>query len=85
MQPPPAPAAFLRCIAVTTSLLRNIPRRYDPYHWTQRLWLFGYDEQRQPLSPEKLMEDMSQVRCLHRAMHRTLLGVLLPTRDVTLG
>jgi hypothetical protein len=39
--------------------------RYDPYHWTQRLWLFGYDEQRQPLSPEKLMEDMSQVFSLH--------------------
>ena len=40
------------------------PHRYDPYHWTQRLWLFGYDEARQPLSPEKLMEDMSQVRLL---------------------
>ncbi len=65
-----------RSPAVTTSASRASPAhsrspstvyscyilsRYDPYHWTQRLWLFGYDEQRQPLSPEKLMEDMSQV------------------------
>ena len=47
--------------SLSTLHMCHFSSRYDPYHWTQRLWLFGYDEQRQPLSPEKLMEDMSQV------------------------
>uniref|UniRef100_A0A8C5L0Q7 Ubiquitin-like-conjugating enzyme ATG3 n=1 Tax=Jaculus jaculus TaxID=51337 RepID=A0A8C5L0Q7_JACJA len=33
---------------------------YDKYYQTPRLWLFGYDEQRQPLTVELLYEDISQ-------------------------
>jgi len=47
-------------VVVERTRTYDVSITYDPYHWTQRLWLFGYDEARQPLSPEKLMEDMSQ-------------------------
>uniref|UniRef100_A0A8C5P6N9 Ubiquitin-like-conjugating enzyme ATG3 n=1 Tax=Leptobrachium leishanense TaxID=445787 RepID=A0A8C5P6N9_9ANUR len=33
---------------------------YDKYYQTPRLWLFGYDEQRRPLSVEHMYEDISQ-------------------------
>ncbi|XP_066456092.1 ubiquitin-like-conjugating enzyme ATG3 [Eleutherodactylus coqui] len=33
---------------------------YDKYYQTPRLWLFGYDEQRQPLTVENMYEDISQ-------------------------
>ncbi|OXB62544.1 hypothetical protein ASZ78_014490 [Callipepla squamata] len=33
---------------------------YDKYYQTPRLWLFGYDEQRQPLTVEHMYEDISQ-------------------------
>ncbi|XP_046852528.1 ubiquitin-like-conjugating enzyme ATG3 [Xenia sp. Carnegie-2017] len=33
---------------------------YDKYYQTPRLWLFGYDEIRKPLSVEEMYEDMSQ-------------------------
>ncbi|XP_068125929.1 ubiquitin-like-conjugating enzyme ATG3 [Hyperolius riggenbachi] len=33
---------------------------YDKYYQTPRLWLFGYDEQRMPLSVESMYEDISQ-------------------------
>uniref|UniRef100_A0A3Q4ATW2 Ubiquitin-like-conjugating enzyme ATG3 n=1 Tax=Mola mola TaxID=94237 RepID=A0A3Q4ATW2_MOLML len=33
---------------------------YDKYYQTPRLWLFGYDEDRQPLSVEQMYEDISQ-------------------------
>uniref|UniRef100_A0A4W3IBR9 Ubiquitin-like-conjugating enzyme ATG3 n=1 Tax=Callorhinchus milii TaxID=7868 RepID=A0A4W3IBR9_CALMI len=33
---------------------------YDKYYQTPRLWLFGYDEQRQPLTVEEMYEDISQ-------------------------
>ncbi|KAG8450481.1 hypothetical protein GDO86_002947 [Hymenochirus boettgeri] len=33
---------------------------YDKYYQTPRLWLFGYDEQRQPLTVEQMYEDISQ-------------------------
>ncbi|SPQ98139.1 Autophagocytosis associated protein [Plasmodiophora brassicae] len=32
---------------------------YDKYYQTPRMWLFGYDENRNPLSPEQVMEDIS--------------------------
>jgi len=32
---------------------------YDKYYQTPRVYLFGYDENRQPLPPEKIMEDIS--------------------------
>lgn len=33
---------------------------YDKYYQTPRLWLFGYDENRKPLSVNKMYEDFSQ-------------------------
>ncbi|XP_028934327.1 ubiquitin-like-conjugating enzyme ATG3 isoform X2 [Ornithorhynchus anatinus] len=33
---------------------------YDKYYQMPRLWLFGYDEQRQPLTVEHMYEDISQ-------------------------
>eukprot|EP00731_Ephydatia_muelleri_P029555 Em0021g78a len=33
---------------------------YDNYYRTPRLWLFGYNENKQPLSPEQMYEDISQ-------------------------
>lgn len=33
---------------------------YDKYYQTPRLWLFGYNENRKPLSVEEMYEDVSQ-------------------------
>lgn len=33
---------------------------YDKYYQTPRLWLFGYDENRKPLSMEQIYDDISQ-------------------------
>jgi len=33
---------------------------YDKYYQTPRLWLYGYDENRKPLSMEQMYEDFSQ-------------------------
>jgi len=33
---------------------------YDKYYQTPRMWLFGYDENQQPLSPEEMFEDVMQ-------------------------
>ncbi|KAM7297661.1 ubiquitin-like-conjugating enzyme ATG3 [Ixodes scapularis] len=33
---------------------------YDNYYRTPRLWLYGYDENRQPLTIEEMYEDISQ-------------------------
>lgn len=33
---------------------------YDKYYQTPRVWLFGYDEFRQPLAAEQVFEDVSQ-------------------------
>ncbi len=31
---------------------------YDKYYQTPRMWLFGYDEVRQPLTPEMVYQDI---------------------------
>ncbi|KND01552.1 uncharacterized protein SPPG_03354 [Spizellomyces punctatus DAOM BR117] len=33
---------------------------YDKYYQTPRVWLFGYDEQRRPLTSSQIFEDISQ-------------------------
>ncbi|KAI0228221.1 hypothetical protein L0F63_006185, partial [Massospora cicadina] len=33
---------------------------YDKYYQTPRIWLYGYDENRIPLEPKKVFEDISQ-------------------------
>lgn len=32
---------------------------YDKYYRTPRVYLFGYDEHRQPLTTDQIMEDIS--------------------------
>eukprot|EP00897_Mesotaenium_endlicherianum_P007461 jgi/Mesen1/6743/ME000344S06021 len=38
----------------------DLSMSYDKYYQTPRFWLFGYDEARQPLSPEEMLQDVSQ-------------------------
>lgn len=33
---------------------------YDKFYQTPRLWLFGYDENRKPLTVDQMYEDVSQ-------------------------
>ena len=33
---------------------------YDQYHQTPRVWLFGYNEDKQPLKPDEVLQDVSQ-------------------------
>ncbi|SAM00514.1 hypothetical protein [Absidia glauca] len=33
---------------------------YDKYYQTPRIWLFGYDEQRRPLTSQQVFEDVNQ-------------------------
>lgn len=37
----------------------DISITYDKYYQTPKLWLFGYDEARQPLKAEQVFEDIS--------------------------
>lgn len=38
----------------------DISITYDKYYQTPRVWLFGYDEHRKPLTPEHIYQDISQ-------------------------
>jgi len=38
----------------------DISIHYDKYYRTPRVWLFGYDENRNPLKPEEIFADISQ-------------------------
>jgi len=38
----------------------DISITYDKFHQTPRIWLFGYDENRQPLKPVEVFSDISQ-------------------------
>jgi len=38
----------------------DITITYDKYYSTPRVWLFGYDENRQPLKPEEIFLDISE-------------------------
>jgi len=44
---------------------------YDQFHQTPRVWLFGYDEQRRPLSPEAVLQDISQEHAKKNSDHRS--------------
>jgi len=37
----------------------DISITYDAYYHTPKVWLFGYDENRQPLKPKEVLEDIS--------------------------
>jgi len=38
----------------------DITITYDKYYQTPKMWLFGYDENKQPLKPEEIFQDISE-------------------------
>ncbi|KAH6938775.1 hypothetical protein HPB50_012434 [Hyalomma asiaticum] len=46
--------------AIVSTRTYDLNITYDNYYRTPRLWLYGYDENRQPLSMEAMYEDISQ-------------------------
>jgi len=46
--------------AVLLTRTYDVSITYDTYHWTPRMWLFGYNERRSPLSPKDLLDDISE-------------------------
>jgi len=62
-----APAALSQSsegVPVEDNILRtrtyDLSITYDKYYQTPRVWLFGYDENRQPLRPEEIFMDISE-------------------------
>lgn len=55
-------SAYLVADAPDANILRtrtyDLSITYDKYYQTPRLWLFGYDEQGQPLRPDQVYEDV---------------------------
>jgi ubiquitin-like-conjugating enzyme ATG3 len=47
-------------ISVLHSRRYDISITYDKYYQTPRIWLFGYDENGSPLSPDEVFEDVMQ-------------------------
>lgn len=64
VQPPPPPPPAAAAAASEGEILQtrtyDLHITYDKYYQTPRLWLTGYDENRQPLSVEEMYEDFSQ-------------------------
>nr|CAX76603.1 autophagy-related protein 3 [Schistosoma japonicum] len=55
---------------------------YDKYYQTPRLWLFGYDEQHQPLTETQMYEDFSQdhaKKTVTTEAHPHLSGHVMPS------
>ncbi|KAH6569279.1 hypothetical protein BASA50_008110 [Batrachochytrium salamandrivorans] len=53
---------------------------YDKYYQTPRVWLFGYDEHRRPLSSAQVFEDISQDHA-----HKTVTIEAHPHENITLA
>lgn len=55
------PALLVRraCVCVLFSRTYDISIVYDKYYRTPRVYLFGYDEHRQPLTTDQIMQDIS--------------------------
>lgn len=55
--------AYLTATEPTDNIVRtrtyDISITYDKYYRTPRVYLFGYDENRHPLTPDQIMEDIS--------------------------
>ena len=53
----------LTCIAFSDKVLQvrtyDVFITYDKYYQTPRIWLFGYDEERRPLTSAQVFEDVS--------------------------
>jgi ubiquitin-like-conjugating enzyme ATG3 len=58
-----ASSAAAAAPAVNDNIVRtrtyDISMSYDKYYQTPKIWLFGYDESRQPLKAEQMFEDIS--------------------------
>jgi len=52
------PAALKNTVVKTRTYDLSIC--YDQYHQTPRVWLFGHDENKNPLKPEEVLQDISQ-------------------------
>ena len=51
---------FVRhAVHASSSRTYDISIVYDKYYRTPRVYLFGYDEHRQPLTTDQIMEDIS--------------------------
>ncbi|KAL6061173.1 Ubiquitin-like-conjugating enzyme ATG3 [Balamuthia mandrillaris] len=46
--------------AILKTRTYDISMTYDKYYQTPKVWLFGYDENRQPLKPKEVFMDISQ-------------------------
>lgn len=61
---PPPQSTFLSAEEPDDAIVRtrtyDISISYDKYYQTPRVWLFGFDEGRQPLSQEQMFEDIMQ-------------------------
>jgi len=59
-----APAPYLRAVEPDDNILRtrtyDITITYDKYYQTPRVFLFGYNEMRKPLSSEEVFQDIMQ-------------------------
>jgi len=59
----PNSKTFLQAVEPEDNIVKtrtyDISITYDRYYQTPRVYLFGYDEHRQPLSPTQIMEDIS--------------------------
>ena len=56
-------SAYLTAVEPDDNIVRtrtyDVSITYDKFYRTPRVWLFGYDEHRRPLTPEQIMEDIS--------------------------
>ena len=52
--------SILRSNNVVKTRTYDITICYDQYHQTPRVWLFGYNENNEPLLPEQVLQDISQ-------------------------
>ena len=60
----PKPVPFLRAVEPADNILRtrtyDITITYDKYYQTPRVFLFGYNERRKPLTSEEVFQDVMQ-------------------------
>ena len=58
-----ATSSYLTAVEPDDNIVRtrtyDVSITYDKFYRTPRVWLFGYDEHRHPLTPEQIMEDIS--------------------------
>jgi len=55
----PDPSA-MQSVGIVKTRTYDLSITYDKYYQTPKVWLFGYDENRKPLKPEQVFQDISQ-------------------------